>query len=96
MSAIKSVIIRPAEKRYGQDKDFEMSSFLENEFNNQRIRAQIISAPFDAMARIAELVEKLNNVRTAAQKVIDSVDEGNFDLSSRIRELDRVLDRSRA
>jgi hypothetical protein len=94
--AIKSVIIRPAAKRYGQDKDFEMSSFLENEFSNQGISAQIIAAPYDAMARIAELNLKLNALQAAAARVVAAVEEGSSKLAKHVRALETQIKASQS
>jgi hypothetical protein len=89
---IESVIIRPDAKRYGQGKDFDMFLFLQNEFDNQRIRAQLTASPFDVVDKMNQQTSKLDNLRAAAINVLTHWEKG--DLAAAVRELDAAVKES--
>jgi hypothetical protein len=91
MPKIHTILIRPADTNYGQDREFDMFSFLSNEFNNQGIQAQLSEAPFDAVLKMNKQGDKLDNLRAAAIKVVGAIEEGSSGLAAAVRELDAAV-----
>jgi hypothetical protein len=93
---MKSILIRPCgpvEPASGKpvyfhdDHDFDMLSFLANEFDNQHITAVIVEVEDDPLV---ELQAKYARLQFAAKRLLTCWEGG--DLAESVRHLNRVLD----
>jgi hypothetical protein len=89
----ESVIIRPASERYGQDADFSMFDFIQNEFENEKIHAVLTHVPYDISDKMNQQSAKLDNLRAAAINVLSHWEKG--DLAAAVRELDAAVKESK-
>jgi hypothetical protein len=86
----ESVIIRPASTRYGgQDADFSMFDYLQNEFESDKIHAVLTHVPYDISAKMQRLESDRAALLDTAKMVIDSWEKG--DLAATVRALDRAV-----
>jgi acyl-homoserine lactone acylase PvdQ len=90
----ESVIIRPASERYGQDADFSMFDFIQNELENEKVHAVLTHVPYDIADKMNQQNAKLDNLRAAAIKVVGAMEEGSSGLAAAVRELEAAVKES--